>query len=313
MDHAYRYTRLGYPLLAWAASLGQAAWLPVVLVAVNLACMGAIGWLGGVLARDAGRHALWGLLLTAYFGTVISVGRDTAEPLADVAMLGGLLALRRGRHLGATALLVLAAITNETTLVVPAALAATRAWTWFTGGRARPGKADLAWLGPGSAWLALQGAQRLAVHWQAGAPADVSRNLGPPFQGMERGLRADIRGMSWHHLGRYDINLIEFAALAAIVAAGFAVLLATAAPVHERLAFAGFVLVEMVLATWQFWGSVFGDGRAFVDCYLLAFVVLLATPATGARPRVTNGRLALVAMIALAALIVVARRRILFQ
>jgi hypothetical protein len=354
MDHAYRYTRLGYPLLAWLASLGHARWLPAVLVLVNLLCMAAIGWLGGVLARDAGRHALWGLLLVGYYGTAISVGRDTAEPLADALMLGGLLALRRDRRVLACALVTCAVVTDETILVLPVALAAARLWTLLGGRRSRPPSplrlssvaelasglrgvlsrvrvTDLAWLVPGCAWLALQAIEHVAAAWQTGASADVSRNLGLPFQGMEWGLRADFRGMSWTHLGMYDINLIEVASLGAIVLAGFCVLRSTTAPPWERLAFGGFVLVEMVLATWQFWGSTFGDGRAYVDCYLLAIVLLLATPpaapargAAGARTSRLSGaaslrlampprRLVVLAAIAAAALIVVARRRILFE
>jgi hypothetical protein len=403
MDHAYRYTRLGYPLLAWALSLGQARLLPLVLVAINLACVAAIGWLGGILARDAGRHALWGLLLVAYFGTVISVGRDTAEPLAGALMLGGLLALRRGRPGLAAALLACAVVTDETMLVLPVAiflggytpippdpparaasrrifklrrtgpltlrfrgpagllersklrslalarlaappavvgtsrrrLAGARFASRATRRRKRlpphPGarlaappavvgashrrlsRLDLAWIMPTAAWLVLQVIERLVVRGGAGASADLSRNLGLPFQGMERGLRADVRLMSWSRLGTHDINLIEFAALAIVVLAGFLVLRSTCAPVVERMAFAGFVLVEMVLATWQFWGSTFGDGRAYVDCYLLAIVVLLATPQSGARPAVTSKGLATVAAIAVTALVVVARRRILFE
>jgi hypothetical protein len=311
MDHAYRYTRLGYPLLAWAASLGQARLLPLALVAINLACVAAIGWLGGILARDAGRHALWGLLLVAYFGTVISVGRDTAEPLASALMLGGLLALRRRRPGLAAALLACAVVTDETMLVLPLAILLTR----LCASRAtrRMSRKDLAWIVPVATWMVLQVTERLVVRGEAGASADVSRNLGLPFQGMERGLRADVRLMSWSHLGARDINLIEFAALAAVVLAGFLVLRATCAPLVERVAFTGFVLVAMVLATWQFWGSTFGDGRAYVDCYLLAIVVLLATPQSGTRPAVTSKRLATLAAIAVTALIVVARRRILFE
>jgi hypothetical protein len=105
--------------------------------------------------------------------------------------------------------------------------------------------------------------------------------------------------------------------------------------VHERVAFVGFVLVELVIASGRFWNSVFGDGRTFIDAYLLAVIMLLATPsaatATSAagsgrkrRPLaldrvfaadrvITSKHLGWLAAIAVAALIVVARRRILFQ
>ena len=96
MDQSYRYTRIGYPVLAWIFSLGQHQLVPVVLVVLNLLGVAAMAMLGGVFARQSGRHALWGLAFAAYFGLVISVGRDTAEPLAEACLLGGLLAYRRG-------------------------------------------------------------------------------------------------------------------------------------------------------------------------------------------------------------------------
>src|SRR5690242_7968565 len=65
MDQSYRYTRIGYPVLAWIFSLGQHQLVPVVLVVLNLFAVAAMAMLGGMFARDAGRHALWGLALVA--------------------------------------------------------------------------------------------------------------------------------------------------------------------------------------------------------------------------------------------------------
>jgi hypothetical protein len=111
------------------------------------------------------------------------------------------------------------------------------------------------------------------------------------------------------------------------VVAGLLVLRSTTAPLHERVAFVGFVLVEMVIASGQFWDSTFGDGRTYIDAFLLAVIMLLATPARASAENpattklwvfasnrvVTNKRLGWLAALAVAALIVVARRRILFQ
>jgi len=71
--------------------------------------------------------------------------------------------------------------------------------------------------------------------------------------------------------------------------AGFLVLRATTAPVHERAAFAGFVVVEIVSASSQFWYSIFGEGRTYVDAYVMAVVLLLATPAGAVAGAVTRG------------------------
>jgi hypothetical protein len=325
MDSNYRYTRIGYPLVAWIGSLGQHHLVPTVLVVVNLICVGIIGWLGGKFARESGRHALWGLLFAGYFGLVISVGRDTAEPLADACMLGGLLAYRHSRYVLAALLVAYGVITNEPVLVLAVAIALTRLYMMYRR-QARPGAADLVWVLPGAAYVVLQGIEHFVVKGKAGGLADVKQNFTLPFQAMAPALVRDFRLMSWTHLGMYDINLIEFIALAAFVIAGLLVLRSTTAPVHERVAFAGFVLVEMVIASGQFWDSVFGDGRTYIDAFLLAVIMLLATPArsgvTSGTTRlwvfasnrvVTNRYLGWLTAAAVVALIVVARRRILFQ
>ena len=309
IDHPYRYTRIGYSVLAWLLSAGgHGRLLPLVLVAVNLAGVAAIAWLGAVFARDAGRHALWGLLFAAYFGLVISVGRDTSEPLADTCLLGGLLAYRRGRYLLAAALVSYAVFTNEPILVLPVALALTRGWQMCRR-QARLGLPDLVWAAPGFLYLLLQEVQRVVVRGTPGGAADAAANLTWPFKALVPGVYRDIHRLSFTHLGTYDYNLIEFLTLAAFVVAGFAVLRLTTAPLHERVAFCGFVLVEMVIASGQFWDSVFGDGRTYIDVYVMAVLLLLATPGRV----VTSRRLGWLAAVAVAALIVVARRRILFE
>jgi hypothetical protein len=339
IDHPYRYTRIGYSVVAWALSGGgHGRVLPLVLVFVNLLGVAAMAWLGGLLAQEAGRHALWGLLFAAYFGLVVSVGRDTSEPLADACLLGGLLAYRHRRFVLAAALITYAVFTNEPVLVLPAVLALTRLWQ-LGRRQARPGAPDLAWALPGFLYLLLQGIQHVVVRGTAGGVADASANLTWPFTALVAGLDRDVHRMSWHHLGTYDYNLIEFAALMAFVVAGFLVLRSTTAPAHERAAFIGFVVVEVVSASSQFWYSIFGEGRTYVDAYVMAVVLLLASPAgavTGVGTRVvtrgahrahssladrvfatdrvvTNKHLAGLAAVLVVTLVVVARRRVLFE
>jgi hypothetical protein len=325
IDRNYRYTRIGYPILAWIGSLGHASAVPVMLVAVNLACVAAIGWLGAVFARDSGRHALWGLLFAAYFGLVISVGRDTAEPLADACMLAALLLYRRSAYIPAALLMAFGVISNEPVLIMALGLFITRLWSIFIrprirtdAGRVRPGREDLVWALPATAYVVLQVLEKVLVPGKAGASSDVMNNITLPFWALGRGLITDFRLMSWTHLGLYDFNLIEFIALGFVVIAAVAALRASTAPVHERAGFACFVLIEMVMASWQFWSGVFSDGRTYVESFLMALVILLATPArAGENSRwwqvVGNRRLSRFAAVTVAVLVLVARRRILFE
>ena len=331
VDHNYRYTRIGYSLVAYVISLGgHGRLLPTVLVVVNLICVGLMGYLGARFARESGRHALWGLLFVAYFGLVISVGRDTSEPLADACMLGGLLAYRHSRYLIAALLVAYAVFTNEPILVLPVAITIVRIYQFWLK-RAKPGRPDLVWVLPGAVYVLLQLAEKVVVKGKSGGATDITSNLTLPFKAMVPALYRDVKDMSWTHLGLYDYNVIEFIALAVVIVAAFAVIRSSAAPLMEKAGFVGFVLVELVIASGQFWDSTFGDGRTYIDAFLLAVILLIATPAgtvaTTARAAhasalgrifaedrvITNKRLAWIAAPAVVVLILVARRHVLYQ
>ena len=323
MDQSYRYTRIGYPLLAWIFSLGQHQLVPVVLVALNLLGVATMAFLGGMFARESGRHALWGLAFAAYFGLVISVGRDTAEPLAEACMLGGLLAYRRGMpsrgglggsprastvmYLLATALFTFGAITRETILFAPAAIAVTRLIA-IARRRANPGLADLTWVVPAAVYGLVEVAVHFVVKGEFPLLANSNRNLTTPFTALVDALKYDAAHINTAHLSPIDISLLEYATLAVFILAGLAVLFVTTAPLHERLAFVFFVL-QLGLLSSQIWTSTFGDGRSLIEPYLMALVLLVATP----RRYLNWPYLGLIVACVLPALLVVARRRILYM
>ena len=310
MDQSYRYTRIGYPLLAWIFSLGQHQLVPVVLVALNLLAVAAMALLGGMFARESGRHALWGLAFAAYFGLVISVGRDTAEPLAEACMLGGLLAYRRGTtpmYLLATALFTYGAITRETILYAPAAIAVTRLIA-IARRRATPGLADLTWVVPAVGYGLVEVAVHFVVKGEFPLLANSSRNLTVPFTALVDALKYDAAHINTAHLSPIDISLLEYATLAIFILAGLAVLFVTTAPAHERLAFVFFVL-QLGLLSSQIWTSTFGDGRSLIEPYLMALVLLVATP----RRYLNWPYLGMIVACAVPALLVVARRRALYM
>jgi hypothetical protein len=307
MDQSYRYTRIGYPILAWLVSLGQHRLVPVALVAINLLGVAAMAFLGGMFARESGRHALWGLAFAAYFGLVISVGRDTAEPMAEACMLGGLLAYRRSRPLLATGAFAVGAITRETILLAPAAIAVTRLVA-MARRQARPGLADLTWVVPACAYGIVELAVHFVVKGEFPLLANGNRNLAVPFTAMIDALKYDIRHINTAHLSPVDISLLEYATLGIFILAGLAVVAVTTAPAHERLAFVFFVL-QLGLLSGQIWTSTFGEGRSLIEPYLMALILLLATP----RRYLSWRYLGLITACALPALLVVARRRILYM
>jgi hypothetical protein len=324
MDQSYRYTRIGYPVLAWIFSLGQHQLVPVVLVAVNLLAVAVMAMLGAMFARESGRHALWGLAFVAYFGLVISVGRDTAEPLAEACMLGGLLAYRRATpspggpggasprastvmYLLAAALFAYGAITRETILLAPAAIAVTRLIA-IGRRRATPGLADLTWVVPAAAYGLLEIAVHFVVKGEFPLLANTNRNLTVPFTAMIDALKYDVAHINTAHLSPIDISLLEYATLGIFIFAGLTVLFLTTAPGHERLAFV-FFLLQLGLLSSQIWTSTFGEGRSLIEPYLMALVLLVATP----RRYLSWPYLGMIVACVWPALLVVARRRALYM
>ncbi len=303
MDHPYRYMRIGYPALTWLVSLGQHFLVPVMLVAVNIAAIGALGYLGALFAAAGGRHALAGLLLPGYFGLITSLSRDTAEPLAAAFLLAGLLAVRARRPVLAAALLAYGALTRETVMVAVAAIAIMRI-IGILRRRARPGRDDLAWVVPSVAFAAWQVVVKAAT---GSFPllSDGSRNAGAPFIAPLQALRSNLAHVNTHQFDQYDLWLLQLAILAFFVIAALCSLRSTNAPVHERLAFVLY-LIEICVVTPSTWGSLDADLRSFIEVYLLAVIVLLGTP----RRSLGAWLLPSLAALTLPALIVVTQRRL---
>jgi hypothetical protein len=303
MDRPYRYMRIGYPALTWLVSAGQHFLVPVMLVAVNIAAIGAMGYLGALFAAEGGRHALAGLLLPGYFGLITSLSRDTAEPLAAVCLLAGLLAVRGRRPVLAAALLAYGALTRETVMVAVAAIAIMRV-IGILRGRTRPGREDLAWAVPAVAFAAWQVVVKAAT---GSVPllADSGRNAGAPFIAPLQAFRHNLGHVHLHQFEQYDLWFLELAILVCFSVAALLCLRSTNAPAHERLAFVLY-LVEICVVTPSTWNSLDADMRSFIEVYLLAVIILLGTP------RRTLGAWLLPSLAALTmpALIVITQRRL---
>jgi hypothetical protein len=276
VDHSYRFMRIGYPAVTWLLSFGQHSLVPDVLVAVNVAAVGAMAYFGGVLARQGGRHVLWGLLIAAYFGLVTSVARDTAEPLAAALLLAGLVALRARRPWTSALLLACGALTRETVMVAVAAIGIVRVVTLLRT-RRMPGRDDLPWVLPTVVFAAWQ-LVILAVTGSLAVVADGSRNAGAPFSAPLHALTVNLRHISTAWFGQYDLWLLEFFVLVLACVLATAVLRASRAALWEKLALYLYV-IEICVVTPTTWGSLDADMRSFIEVYLFAVVILLSVPA----------------------------------
>lgn len=106
---AYRYQRIGYPLLARALALGRQSEIASALVLLNVAAIAASTLFVAWLVQGNGLSALYAIPYAVYIGQVACFWRDLAEPLAFALTAAALLAWRRD-HLWASALLLLAGV-----------------------------------------------------------------------------------------------------------------------------------------------------------------------------------------------------------
>ena len=276
LDTPYRLQRIGYPVVAWLAAGGRHGLVPWSLIGVNVAALGALGFLGGTLARDSTRHALWGLFIVGYWGYAFSLTRDLAEIWAAVWLLAGIFALRRRRPVLAGLLLTAAVLTRETTLVFVAAVALTSLANLSRRARPEPAagadphrvRAQAAWVLPVVAFAAWQGAVR-AAYGHTAATADTANNLSRPFVAMAKAVAHNAS-----HLGSRASQyfMLELVVLAIVTVMAATVARRSRAPLAERLAWLGTLVLVVCLSSTVWTGT--AHFRSFDQLYVLGALIL---------------------------------------
>jgi len=119
-----RAARIGFPALVWTTSLGQPGAVAWAMVILNVLAIGAaVGATAATLARlgvDPRRSFAVLVLPAAVYG----VSMDLADPLALALVSGGMCLVVHRRVGAAAAVLSLAVLVRESTLVVPLVLLA---------------------------------------------------------------------------------------------------------------------------------------------------------------------------------------------
>ena len=270
VDAGFRLQRIGMSALAWLASGGQHQAVPEALVAINLAALVALAWLGALIANDAGRHAAWGLLVAGYWGFLFSIGRDLPEMLASCFLVGGLVALRRARPVLAGLVLSCAVLTLETTLDVVIAVGVVALVQILRRVR-RPGRQDLAWVMPGLAFVGWQ-VTALAMVGALPMRSDTGDNLGVPAVNM---VGAVVHYLTHIASASSLLWLAEFFVLAIVTLFAAWSLPRSRVPVWEKAAWVVASLVAVSLARGVWYGH--ATFRGFEDVYLLSSVVLIGS------------------------------------
>jgi hypothetical protein len=285
-DSMSRVERIGYPFIAWLLSAGDHALVPLALVVANVLAAAVLGLAGGLVARSAGRHALWGLVFPLYWGYLWTLGRDLSELTTAALVVLALAALLRQRPLWAGLAFLGAILSKETAVLVVGTLALTTIWIRWRG--LQPGgrslnpvegthavrvalrRSDLAFAIPAVGFVAWQSVL-LAVTGKLPIFESGGENLSAPFVGLFHGVVHYLTALpsvaSFIWLGELGVMAIL------AVSAGW---VRRHAPVELQVTWGISVFLGLCAAPGIWLGDV--GFRSLDDIYLFSWVILLLQP-----------------------------------
>jgi len=268
---ALRNARWLYGAMGWAGSAGDRDVVPWALIGVNIVAAVAVGGLSGALARDSGRHALWGLLLALYPGFAYSLSLDTSELVAAAFLLAALLALRRERWTVAAIAFTLAVLTRDTTVVVPVGIAVAAMWDrWRHRGpdAVRRLSASVTPIVMFAIWQVVQRIRFGALPLTSSG----DNNLTAPFGGLLHELGRSVPPSG----GTETFRLLSAIVLLGVIAAALGAMRGSVAPLAETLAWVPAVAVVALLNSYL-WSGATAFMRAGTEAFLLSGLVLLGS------------------------------------
>ena len=276
LDHpAYRHQRILYPLIVWMMSFGCIHCVPVLMVVVNVLCLCLLGWLGGIFARSAGLHSLWGLAFPFYPGFLLSLERDLTDILCATLLLGSLLCVRHRRHLAAALLLSLAVLTRETVLLV--AVGAT--YVWLKGVQDKKAADRLPWYFPMFALFTYSIWQFILLRnwgfrlWNEAHAGAAGSSLGWPFAGFLSRLASNAASKT--QVQRVDfVDMLLIGVFAAAVAWSMRTSAASRLEKSACLLYAGLA----VFFTGDMWVEDWAFLRVLSEFCVVGTMILLLSP-----------------------------------
>ena len=257
----YRAQRMLYPTLAGAGGLlgpRETSW---GLIAVNVLAMGAGTALTGALAMNMGRSPWLGVAFVVNPGHLAALGLDTAEIVASTALMGGTLAVARGRLGWAGLALCAAGLARETMIIGAGGIAARMVFH----------ERRLRWE-VGAPFVAV-GLWWVYVRWRlADRVLQDTRAVDLPFRGVVEAWQG------WSARPGLEIDLL-FAILLLLVSGLIAIRAATAPSVLGS-SVAGFAALAVVMSA-PVWEKYTDSTRALAP--VITAYVLLVWPQAGRR------------------------------
>lgn len=134
---AYRFQRIFYPLTARILALGQPAFIPWALIALNIFAISAGTWLIELLLSDLNVNRWYALAYGLYGGQLLGLRTSVSEPMTHFLLVAAMLAWQRDKRWWAVIAFGLAGLTKETALIFVAAYGLhtlfQRDWRWMIG------------------------------------------------------------------------------------------------------------------------------------------------------------------------------------
>ena len=266
---AHRQQRILYPSIVWLISWGHAAYVPFLLIVVNLGALCLIGWFGGAYAQAMKRHALWGLVFSLYPGFILSLARDLTEILEIAMLMGGLLLIRKGRQVFAAIFFTLAVFAKETALLVPVVLFLS--YVSFKGEKVAGQRVK--WYLFGMPMLSYCVWQCLLfLHWKEFPVLSGGNQIGLPLVGIIKFVFSN-QGPDYIVQGFFfaEFLFVIFFALCVVYSIGY-----STAWKHEKYSWIAYGLL-MVMLTNAIWLEDWGFLRVLCDFYVLGWVIVLTS------------------------------------
>jgi hypothetical protein len=282
---AYRMRRIGYPLLAWALSVGEAKWVPATLVLVNLLGLAAIAFFSWRVSVRLGlpRQTAW--LVVLWPGFIVTLMHDTTEIVATALLLAALDSYFARRMLRFGVLAAVATLTREVAILALAGILIFETIRFWRDGFTREAGLRVlicaASLVPFLLWN-----QTLNILWDD-PQAGIANNLGWPFLGPLEAIKSIVAGTRMAMRGRHPLMSAAFDAAGILCLLAFCALvlwrvfaLRRAGDTIRPLLFAWpplFALMMCLTAAGP-WSDPTAYFRAFTECFVVGSLILFTQP-----------------------------------
>lgn len=262
-EPSYRQQRILYPLIVWMFSLGNATWVPWLLVLVNLVAVGVMAVAGGAIAKQYGIDPRWGVLMPLYPGFLITFSRDTAEIVACAFAVCAMWAYGASRWKTCTLFLCCAVLTREMLLIFAIAIGA----VWLRR-RAVP---IYTFVAPGALYVVWQIVLRMRWDTIALLTGTPDRTL--PFAGYLAVFAASLPRRTV--LDR--LHFMECIFWALLVATVIVVWRRASARAEWRVTWIAYLALAAMLGR-DIWTEHFGFMRILGELFVVTIVIVLSGP-----------------------------------